>query len=697
MRALVAAVVLLGASTGAFAQTLACNPKLPRPDPGAGFSAFGATEQALARGGNSGPAWEWALGTDTDGASSVHGSADWTSGKSFTWSLTYSGTGSATLVVSDGSSTVLNVTYPSGMDAGNALQLQAALNSSIGSDTTIAANVSSIAGKAASGALSLSGTKSASSQALYFYYPPMSQGFTAQGNVTLSYASLPTGSRVDFTVKAGTLPCTNQAPSVSLAAPPAGAIVQAGSASTLSANAVDADGTVAKVEFFANGISIGATTAAPYSMQWTPQPGSYTLTAVATDNAGDETTSTQVAVVANAQPTVSITSPASGTILQPPGALTLAATAADSDGTVSKVDFYQGATLLGTASTAPYSFSIPALPAGTYSFTAVAADDRGGSTTSAPVSVVVNAPPTVTLTSPTANATFKAPASIALAATAADIDGTIASVAFYNGDTLITTLTAAPYSFTWTGVPQGTYTLTARVTDNTGDTISSDPITITVTPALAQLYFIEVDHLNTPRLVANAAGTTVWKWDQQEPFGDNVADGNPSGLGPFDLPLRLPGQYFDEETNSAYNWYRDYDPANGRYVESDLIGLSAGLNNYAYVRSNPVRLTDRLGLKTCGSGWNDPIVPDNPGFPFSDCCKQHDDCYGDCVNRPSRGRCDNDFLKCALQKCNGRWMGTKYACEFLAVTYYEFVYTWGAGPFNEARSKCNASACKLIK
>jgi hypothetical protein len=41
----------------------------------------------------------------------------------------------------------------------------------------------------------------------------------------------------------------------------------------------------------------------------------------------------------------------------------------------------------------------------------------------------------------------------------------------------------------------------------------------------------------------------VWRWDQQEPFGNNVADENPNGLGAFDLPLRLPGQYFDKETN----------------------------------------------------------------------------------------------------------------------------------------------------
>jgi RHS repeat-associated protein len=89
----------------------------------------------------------------------------------------------------------------------------------------------------------------------------------------------------------------------------------------------------------------------------------------------------------------------------------------------------------------------------------------------------------------------------------------------------------------------------------------------------------------------------VWKWDQQEPFGVNVPDENPSGLGAFDLPLRLPGQYFDKETNLHYNYFRDYDPSLGRYVESDPIGLDGGLNTYAYVRSHPLAFFDPDGLE----------------------------------------------------------------------------------------------------
>src|SRR5262249_27371102 len=114
--------------------------------------------------------------------------------------------------------------------------------------------------------------------------------------------------------------------------------------------------------------------------------------------------------------------------------------------------------------------------------------------------------------------------------------------------------------------------------------------------AIASERTSHVDHLNTPRLVADTAGTTVWKWDQQEPFANNVADENPSGLGAFDLPLRLPGQYFDTETNLHYNYYRDYDPSIGRYGESDPIGLKGGLNTYAYVRSRPTDSVDPLGL-----------------------------------------------------------------------------------------------------
>jgi len=102
--------------------------------------------------------------------------------------------------------------------------------------------------------------------------------------------------------------------------------------------------------------------------------------------------------------------------------------------------------------------------------------------------------------------------------------------------------------------------------------------------------------------VANNQGQTRWRWDQQEPFGVSPANENPSGLGAFEFPLRFPGQYADKETNLYYNYFRDFDPALGRYVQSDPIGFAGGsLSLYAYVASNPLAWTDPTGLALeCG-------------------------------------------------------------------------------------------------
>lgn len=115
---------------------------------------------------------------------------------------------------------------------------------------------------------------------------------------------------------------------------------------------------------------------------------------------------------------------------------------------------------------------------------------------------------------------------------------------------------------------------------------------------------IHPEHLNTPRLVADSTGTPVWSWAQQEPFGVNVPDENPSGLGVFEFPLRFPGQYADKETGLYYNYFRDYDPSLGRYKESDPIGVFGGLNTYTYVRGDPLGRFDPSGLMSaCQINW----------------------------------------------------------------------------------------------
>ena len=296
-------------------------------------------------------------------------------------------------------------------------------------------------------------------------------------------------SSVHVTVEAAP---SNTPPTVSITSPGSGATFTAPASIAISANAADSNGTVSRVDFYAGTQLVGSDTTAGYGVTWSNVPaGTYSLTAVAHDNAGAATTSAAVTVTVNpapnTPPTVSITSPASGATFTAPASIGITANAADSNGTVSRVDFYAGTQLVGSDTTSGYGVTWSNVPAGTYSLTAVAHDNAGAATTSAAVTVTVNpapnTPPTVSITSPGSGATFTAPASIAITASAADSNGTVSRVDFYAGAQLLGSDTTAGYGVTWTNVPAGTYSLTAVAHDNAGATATSAPVTVTVNPA----------------------------------------------------------------------------------------------------------------------------------------------------------------------------------------------------------------------
>ncbi|WP_167773009.1 RHS repeat-associated core domain-containing protein [Ramlibacter humi] len=112
------------------------------------------------------------------------------------------------------------------------------------------------------------------------------------------------------------------------------------------------------------------------------------------------------------------------------------------------------------------------------------------------------------------------------------------------------------------------------------------------------LYNVYTDHIAAPRVITRQDQSIVWRWDTAEAFGFSSPDQNPNGLGAFVYNQRFPGQVFDAETGLFQNWYRDYDPRLGRYRQSDPIGLSGGINTYAYAYGNPLRYADPLGLYT---------------------------------------------------------------------------------------------------
>lgn len=164
------------------------------------------------------------------------------------------------------------------------------------------------------------------------------------------------------------------------------------------------------------------------------------------------------------------------------------------------------------------------------------------------------------------------------------------------------------------------------------------------------LYYIHTDHLGTPRAITRPSDNAiVWKWDNNEPFGNSQPNENPSGLGNFEYNLGFPGMYRDKETGTFYNYFRNYDPGTGRYRQSDPIGLAGGLNTYAYVSGSPLGSTDPLGLAQCtysitrkvfacrpnDPGFVGPPLGIDPRFTFSGTGECRDKI--ECADRPNEG------------------------------------------------------------
>lgn len=121
--------------------------------------------------------------------------------------------------------------------------------------------------------------------------------------------------------------------------------------------------------------------------------------------------------------------------------------------------------------------------------------------------------------------------------------------------------------------------------------------------------------------------------------------------------MRLPGQYYDAESNLHYNYFRDYDPQTGRYVQSDPIGLAGGINTYAYARSNPVIRYDFLGL------YVNPGAPD----PYPHCGRGlgSENCRAGLVPPPPKPSCGCDREKGPLTV----WTGVAAGGSFGLIVY----------------------------
>ena len=192
--------------------------------------------------------------------------------------------------------------------------------------------------------------------------------------------------------------------------------------------------------------------------------------------------------VADVPPTVAITAPTNGATFTAPASVNITASASDSDGSVTNVAFFDGASALGQTNNTPYTVTA-SLAAGLHALTAVATDNAGLSATSAVVNIsvsAVNVPPSVSITNPADYSTNGNTDTITVQTAASDADGSVTNVRIFNGTQLLQNFSSpsGPYTFAGKAISGnfalGTNTLTAIATDNLGAATTSAPVHVII-------------------------------------------------------------------------------------------------------------------------------------------------------------------------------------------------------------------------
>ncbi len=306
---------------------------------------------------------------------------------------------------------------------------------------------------------------------------------------------------------------------VTLTNPPNNSLFPIGSNINLSASVSDAIGTVTQVQFFQGTNSLGTLTNSPYNIAWSNMvSGAYAMTAVAVDNYGFAATSEVVNVLlAVPPPSITLTNPANNSVFAAGSNINLGASASDAYGTVFQVQFFQGTNSLGVSTTAPYNLIWANPPAGTYSLTAQVTDNFGLTSTSTVVNIIVDMPPTVSITSPPNGSIIAGPSSIPLTASVGDSDGTVTQVQFFQGTTILGTVTNSPYSLVWSNAALGSYVLTAVAVDNYGFSTTSSVVNVTIAPLVVSIaspannagFFASSTNITVTAVAGDAFGTVT--------------------------------------------------------------------------------------------------------------------------------------------------------------------------------------------
>jgi RHS repeat-associated protein len=197
-------------------------------------------------------------------------------------------------------------------------------------------------------------------------------------------------------------------------------------------------------------------------------------------NASGSVVSHEATLTVCSWPSVWIKSPLKNSSFMAGEDVTITANASQVNGTIVYVSFYNGSTLLGTDSTAPYTYTMSNITPGTYTLTATTKDFKGTYSKSSPVNITVSAPPAPKVNLIANSNKYLAPATITLTATPTQVDAEINRVDFYKDTLLLGSSNSAPYTLSWNNVASGNYSLTAKAFNSYGDHTTSNTVNITV-------------------------------------------------------------------------------------------------------------------------------------------------------------------------------------------------------------------------
>ncbi|WP_106568719.1 Ig-like domain-containing protein [Cecembia rubra] len=286
-----------------------------------------------------------------------------------------------------------------------------------------------------------------------------------------SSVSIPSFYSVLLLKKNGEVPQETLSPSVKITNPCPNATFSTTGNITVNIEASSPNGKIEKVELFRNSVLALSSSGSPSIYSFTIgnlQEGPLELMARATDEKGivGESSIVRVNIVKpNILPNVQIINPTNGDSFEKGKMILIEAVASDEDGEVTKVDFFWGNNLIGTADQAPFVTSFTPQNVGNFFLTAVAYDNKGDSNKSSAISITINDEitlPKIFFVTPENDQEFAEGSNILISVAFDGSDESIDRIEYYNGSQLIGSSNSKPFSFDWKNVAPGVYSLKAR-------------------------------------------------------------------------------------------------------------------------------------------------------------------------------------------------------------------------------------------